>query len=216
MSYLPATPLLDLMEGAYRCPHFQSCPEATYSPNQGLVPRGFIGATGKIDDIQAIFVLAEPGHPLNGETYANDPATSIKQTLDHTYQSYRDGVNQLHKNVRMVMSMIWPRLSFDEQLRHVWITESRLCSIEKEIGNLNDKLCVATHLSKQFDLLPNAVIVAFGSKAKSRICRAIDIDSRSIQFCRALAPPGCNRRDAPASWKVAAEIIRQKYNLNLQ
>jgi hypothetical protein len=45
------------------------------------------------------------------------------------------GTDLFHRNVRWFLHELFPGLSFDEQLRRVWLTEGRLCSIAKEIGS---------------------------------------------------------------------------------
>lgn len=212
--FQPNQELLDLLKSAYSCEHLEVCPQAVFDPSKGLVPRGFVGATGALDEVQAIFVLAEPGHPLKGESYPSSPhEATLEKALEHTYRCFKESENLLHRNVRKVISMIWPNKSFDEQLRNVWITEGRLCSIEKEIGSFRDRLCAPTHLQRQLDLMPQAAIIAFGRKPQQRLALCRRLEQRTVIDCRALAPPGCNRKDAAESWEKAASDVRRKFAL---
>lgn len=204
------TTLFEVMLKAFDCPHFGVCPEAKFSPVEGLVPRGFLGAASSFDRVKAIFVLAEPGHPLRGQIYSpqDSRADNLRLAIENTYACFRDGANQFHRNLRAVLSMIWPHLSFDEQLNHVWITESRLCSIDNEIGNVRDPYCAKTHFVQQLPLMSDAIVVTFGRKARDRIRRLPEIKARTVVHCKALSPPGCNRSDAIQSWEEAARVVR--------
>lgn len=104
------------------------------------------------------------------------------------------------------MSELFPDLTFDQQLRHVWMTEGRLCSITHEIGGVRDRNCAATYLERQLDALPNATVVAFGGKAQHYL------RGRSAPWlsARALAPPGANHAPARPSWEAAIGEVRSR------
>lgn len=45
------------------------CREAKWAPETGHIPRGFLGATGALEDVELVMVFAEPGHPHPDEIY---------------------------------------------------------------------------------------------------------------------------------------------------
>ncbi len=206
---LPSEQLFAVMREAYPCKHFGSCKQAKFDPKAGHVPRGFLGATGDLNDVEAIFVLAEPGHPHHDEQYSDAaPAEQLlAEAISHTYKSYRFGTDAFHRNMRWVMDQLWP-CNFDEQLDRVWITEGRLCSIDSEIGAFNDKLCAPTYLGRQIGLMPSAAIVLFGGKARQRVVGVRELAGRTVIEARALAPPGANHKPARPSWQAAIDAIR--------
>lgn len=101
------------------------------------------------------------------------------------------------------MRQLYPDVSFDEQLRHVWLTEGRLCSINNEIGALRDHRCAERYLRAELELLPNATVVAFGGKAHDYV-RRLKIRPEPVR-AYSLAPPGANHRPARPSWEAALE-----------
>lgn len=208
---MPNEALLDIMRQAYTCSHLSVCKQADISPRKGLIPRGFVGATGKLSDVEAVFVLAEPGHPLAGETYTEgaSPDQLMKEAITHTYSCFKSSAEPFHRNMRWVLNEAWPG-AFDDQMEKVWITEGRLCSIYKEIGGFNDKLCAPTYLSRQLQLMPNATVVLFGRKALRRASLIPDLGSRAVVEAWAIAPPGAFHKPAKPSWERAIEVIRAR------
>lgn len=206
---MPNEALLTIMRQAYTCRHVSVCKEAEISPRKGLIPRGFVGATGKLADVEAVFVLAEPGHPLAGETYteSSSPDQLMREAITHTYRCFKTSGEPFHRNMRWVLNEAWPG-AFDDQMEKVWITEGRLCSIYQEIGGFNDKLCAPTYLSRQLKLLPNAIVVLFGRKALKRASLIPELGSRPVVEAWALAPPGAFHRPAKPSWEKAVELIK--------
>jgi len=45
-----------------------SCRQAKWLPEVGHIPRGFLGATRQLSDVEVVMVFAEPGHPYAGQT----------------------------------------------------------------------------------------------------------------------------------------------------
>lgn len=209
--HLPNEELLAVMREAYGCLHFGTCRQAKFDPKSGQIPRGFLGATGDLTDVEAIFIIAEPGHPHPDERYSDEarPEQLLSEAVRHTYRSYRDGTDLFHRNMRWVMDQLWSG-SFDEKLGRVWITEGRLCSIDNEIGAFNDKLCAPTYLSRQLSLMPSAPIVLFGGKARQRVAGFSGLENRLVIEARALAPPGANHKASKPSWESAIDIIRSR------
>jgi len=171
---LPARPpkeLSDILLPAYgRCPGFtRTCSEMRWDPALGHVPRGFRGGVGQTKDIGLVLVLAEPGDPYE------PVGGSRRDYLSRVYvASNRDlqRNDRFAPNVRLIMSMAWPGSSIGEQLERTWITESVLCSARIESGSVSrsvERECATRYLVPQLDLLPNARVVALGSKARDRL-----------------------------------------------
>lgn len=91
-------------------------------------------------------------------------------------------------------------------MRHVWLTEGRLCSIDNEIGNVKDRTCASRYLRRQLAALPNATVVAFGGKAQ----RYLDGLGIARIDAYALAPPGAYHKPAKPSWIAAIEAVKAK------
>ena len=155
-----------------------------------------------------MMVFAEPGHPHDGEGYDahSGPESLLRSGMQYTYNCHQSGTDQFHKNVRSFISELFPSLTFDQQLRRVWLTEGRLCSIDNEIGSTTDQTCASNYLVRQIGVLPKATVVAFGGKAQ-RYLKGI-----GISFIRAyaLSPPGCNFAGARPSWRAAIEQIEAR------
>jgi hypothetical protein len=58
----------------------------------------------------------------------------MAQAVADTHRTIRDGREQFHRNLRWFLDQLWPGRPFDDKLRHVWITEGRLCSVTVEAG----------------------------------------------------------------------------------
>lgn len=203
---LPNERLLAVMLDAYRpCRNFGTCREARWDPEHGQLPRGPLGATGEPGDVEVVMVFSEPGRPLDGERHDPDsgPEGLLRSAMQHTYNCYSAQIDQFHRNVRWFMSEILPGLTLDQQLRHVWLTEGRLCSIENEIGSTTDHRCASSFLVRQIEALPEATIVAFGRKAQ----RYLGSVGAHFIPAVALSPPGANYRTARPSWRAAIEQI---------
>jgi hypothetical protein len=48
----------------------RQCRDARWSPREGHVPRGFLGAIGQLSEVELVLVVAEPGDPLAGEDHS--------------------------------------------------------------------------------------------------------------------------------------------------
>ncbi len=202
----PGDKLSALLRQAYSpCGNFGVCREAQWAPESGHIPRGFLGATGALEDVELVMVFAEPGHPHSSEVYdpQEGPDALLENGMRHAYQSFAEGTDLFHRNVRWFMDQLYPDLTFDEQLRHVWLTEGRLCSIDDEIGGQRDHRCAERYLRAELEMLPNATVVAFGGKAHDYI-RRLKVEHMKAY---ALAPPGANHRPARPSWERAIEHI---------
>ena len=205
---LPNPTIRKLILTAFQpCKYFGTCVEANYQPGSGHVPRGFLGATANLEDVEAVIVLAEPGHPHPTETHdAETPEQVMKSAVDYAYNCYSTGKDLMHRNVKGFLDRLFPKLAsdFDRQLEKVWITESRLCSIDDEIGNIGKRerlRCTEYHALRQILCFPNAQVILAGKKAQQSAL----LFSKPI-LCGAFSPPGCNHKASRASRE---EAIRQ-------
>ena len=205
----PNSELFNVLLNAYRpCRHFGICREAVWDPKCGHIPRGFLGATAQLSDVEVVMVFAEPGRPHEDESYdpGDSPARLLDRGLRHTYDCYRNGTDLFHRNVRWFLSELYPDSTFDEQLQRAWLTEGRLCSISEETGSMRDVTCAQQYLVRQIELLPNATVVAFGRKARYYLKR-LQVEH---VHAYALAPPGANHRPARPSWEEAIARIKKQ------
>ena len=216
---------MSLMLEAYPCVHFcpqgknsmnmaskvssNTCPEAIWHPKNGNIPRGFLGATGKAEEVKVIMVFAEPGEPHGNESYDPnmDSKSLMESCINHTYTSMKNGTDQFHRNVKWFLNELFPRKSLTEQLRHIWLTEGRLCSIADEIGKASNKVCASHFLKRQIELMSNATVIPFGGKARDALK---SIRTQYVDGVYALAPPGANHKPARPSWEKAIDIVKSK------
>ena len=220
MYRIPAIEILDQLLDAYRpCRGFAAeCRGiAKWDPDQGYVPRGFVGATASIHEVELIILVAEPGDPFPGSSFTPNaqPRSVMAQASRDTYGSYSKETTVFHSNVRRILDLALPEMSFDEQIRKAWITNSYLCSAPSETGYVPavaEKACAQMYLKTQLDLLGGRPILALGTKAENRIRRLArwipDLAERLFP-ARAASPPGCNRKDALSSWQEAAANARE-------
>jgi hypothetical protein len=188
------------------CPAFgNTCSTMRWAPEQGHVPRGFNGATGAISEVELVLVFAEPGDPHHDEVH-----TGMESAYKKAYDCFETGYDQFHRNTRHILDSCWPGVSYEEQLRKVWMTESVLCSAKMECGSVPIAVareCGKRYLLSQLALFPDALVVALGSKAKQRLS---DIGFTRFMPAYAVAPPGCNHRPASESWaRIATELHRK-------
>jgi len=198
----PAPELLDLLAGAYPCPAFSGvCQCMRWAPEKGHIPRGFLGASGEPSEVEIVLVFAEPGDPQPGDH------ETLEEALAHAYRSFKSGTGVFHQKARAFFNLCWPGLSFDDQLKRVWVTESVLCSAEWSTGPVPREIeneCGLRYLKQQLALFPNALVVALGSKAQSRLSR---IGVQNVEKAHAFGLPGCNQKEALPSWIRVAEML---------
>jgi uracil-DNA glycosylase len=179
-----------------------------WAPAQGHVPRGFCGGTARAEDVRLVLVAAEPGDPHRGETHPQGPPdAALESAWKYAYGCYRDRRDLFHRNIRRILDLCFPGMPFDEQMRITWMTESVLCSAAREGGSVPRTAaaeCRRRYLERELSALPNAVIVALGGKAKSRLAGWPGVISAF-----AASPPGCNFAGAESSWRAAADRVRE-------
>jgi hypothetical protein len=215
----PPQELLDILLPAFGpCPAMQGkCRDQTlWMPEKGYVPRGYRGATGKLDSVELVLVCAEPGDAFKGESY--DGLTALEKLLTAYRWSYKhiehiediEGKkDRFAQNLRKILDMAFPGLSLAEQLERTWITEAVLCSAPKECGRVIRQVeqeCGNRYLVPQLNLFPNARIVALGRKAWRRL-QALQ-ETREV---RQAYHPAHRRtqKDAEDSWRRAVEGLSQ-------
>jgi hypothetical protein len=176
-----------------------------FLPGAGHVPRGYLGATGSLDEIELVLVFAEPGDPQPNEQH-----TGFASAYAYAMDGFTKGIDQFHRNVKWILAQCWPDLSFRDQLRRVWLTESVLCSAPIESGSVPvrcEQECVRRYLVPQLDLLDGRVIAALGSKAARRMQQA---GVSGFISARAAAPPGANKPGARESWMAIADAVKRR------
>ena len=204
----PSASLITILSPAYGpCPEFaHACKEMRWNPVAGHVPRGFLGACGELSEVELVLVFAEPGDPHEGEQHSG-----LTSAYDYAALAFRTGKDQFHRNVRYILDSCWPSLTFDQQLRKVWMTESVLCSAMTEggrVGRAASKACGLRYLSTQLALFPQALVVALGGKARRRLYALGFNDFLPVW---AVAPPGCNHPKASESWKAIPIEIQRRH-----
>lgn len=173
-----------------------------WDPKNGHIPRGFLGATGKLSDVELVLVFAEPGDPQPGDHQTMDEA------LAHAYRSFKSGNGVFHQKARAFLDLCWPGLAFDDQLKRIWVTESVLCSAERTTGPVPRQIeleCGLRYLKQQLSLFPKALVVALGNKAQSRLKR---LGIQQFEKAHAFGLPGCNQKEALPSWVRVAQLLK--------
>ena len=206
-----------------------SCPQSTWVPKSGHIPRGFLGATGTLQDVQLVMVLAEPGTPQPQERYRADVQHKedlLRSTVDFVHDCYRcarpsddpwDGsyLNSVHHNARWFLQRLYPELTFEQQLRHVWITESRLCSLQKSSESATKAVyrsCEETYLAKQLAVLRHAHVVAFGPTKAQKSMERLGVATvlpRSEKVAALSQRSYTALAKARRTWKAVIQTLRK-------
>ena len=213
MRYTPAKELVEILQPAYSpCPGFEGGCEgvARWAPAEGHVPRGFVGALGRLDEVKVVILLAEPGDPHSLETYHG--RNQLEQTCEYTFKSLSEGTDLFHRNLKYLLGRLFPSLPLKDQLRTAWVTETYLCSAPEETGPVlrdAEKECASRHLARQLELLDSLPLIALGGKAYRRASRVQGV--RNLKKAYAVGPPGCNHRPARPSWDAAANWARAMF-----
>ena len=121
--------LKEILKPAYQCVGFDSTcdPPMRWTPHSGHVPRGFYGATGELEEVTLVLVLAEPGNP-SPNPGPEECYEDVESAFGFTGYCFLTGGGQGHENVRHLICRCFPGLSLVDAMRKVWITESVLCS----------------------------------------------------------------------------------------
>ena len=195
-NFLPCDELLEVLAPAYApCVQFKGACSgiATWNPAAGLIPRGFIGGFGRLEDIELVLLVAEPGNPQPGESHVitGNAREDLQKICAYVYQHYENGTDLFHRNIRYILNICWPGLDLYQQLKKTWVTETYLCSAPVETGPVrraSERVCAATYLDPELRLLEGRTIVALGGKSQRR--------SKGLPHCStdaaSVAPPGAN------------------------
>lgn len=187
------------------CTEFaRTCAAMCWRPDMGHVPRGYLGATGSLEEVELVLVFAEPGDPHVGEKHAG-----MQSAYEYAMHAFQSGMDLFHRNVRSILDLCWPGTPFEQQMRKVWMTESVLCSARSEgapVPAAAARACGERYLLPQLRLFSHALVVALGRKAQSRLSR---VGFTSYVSAYAVAPPGCNRREARESWERIPVALRE-------
>ena len=206
--------LKDILKPAYRCVGFDgTCdPPMRWTPHSGHVPRGFYGATGDLEEVSLVLVLAEPGDP-SPNPGPEECYEDVESAFDFTGHCFLTAGGQGHENVRNLICRCLPGLSLVDAMRKVWITESVLCSAPfpgATVGAGIERFCAERYLLSQLRLFPHATIAAMGSKAVTRLRRYQAQISNRVVKCGAVFPPGCNFKSTKDSWDRLVEIVTRQ------
>ena len=212
MNYTPIKELTDILLPAYSpCPGFKGrCRGiAKWKPKNGYVPIGFVGATSSLEEVEVVILFAEPGDPYGQDTFSptDSPRDLLSQGCRNTFERHRNGTDLFHRNLRLLLNLIFPGLQFEEQLKRTWLTETYLCSAPQEGGNVPStavRECIDRYLKQQLALFEGLPVIALGGKAQNR---ARNVPNLIKAY--SIAPPGCNHKPALPSWKAAAMQARK-------
>ena len=198
--------ILAILKPAYRCPEFDGvCSTMRWDPQQGHVPRGFVGAAGDPSEVELVLVTAEPGDPHREEKH-----TGLESALGYATQVLRDGRDLYHRNLRSIIDCCWPGMSFEHQQRKFWLTDSVLCSAISEGGRVDRQIaltCGRRYLLAQLKLFEHALVVALGRKAQNRLGL---LGVSNFLPIGSVAPPGCNYPAVRQTWcQIPLELQRR-------
>ena len=209
----PNSKLVEILQPAYLpCRGFkEGCNGiATWAPAEGHVPRGFVGATGRLDEVKVVILLAEPGDPHGVEVYRG--GNYMEQACEYTFKALSEGTDLFHRNLKYLLNRLFPDLPLRDQLRRAWVTETYLCSAPEEAGPVPadaEKECASRYLARQLKLWDGLPVIALGGKAHKRANRVPGV--RNLKKAYAVGPPGCNFSPARPSWNDAAEWARTMF-----
>jgi hypothetical protein len=218
-AYMPAKELLEVLAPSYapcRCFEQECGGTMRWDPQRGHIPRGYLGAFNSIEQVKLVLISAEPGNPYGDEDYgavSNDSIACMSTVTSKVFRYFESGKDQFHRNTRYILDGCFPGMSLKDQLAHVWMTESVLCSAPRESGPVPMKVanaCGMLYLSRQLSLFsPDVIVATLGSKACDRmpkeLKRRVDIEATAV------APPGCNFKGAKESWERIIKLVRARF-----
>ena len=94
MEHNPVKEIIDILLPAYSpCSGFEgACRRmATWDPQKGHVPRGFVGATSSLEEVEVVLLVAEPGDPYDSLLSQAEPQSLLDQSCSDTFEHFRDG-----------------------------------------------------------------------------------------------------------------------------
>ena len=218
-SPVPCLELKRILEPALLpCRHFAGpCAGiALWDPPHGHVPRGFTGALRRLEDIDLVLVVAEPGDPLPGESHPSKggPQAIMADVAGYAYEQIAKPTNLFHRNLRKILDSCWPGMPLIHQMARTWLAESYLCSARTEGGAVpavSARVCARDYLKPQVELLHDRAIVACGAKAQHRM----GLTGVGFLSVGSVAPPGCNLQRVRQSWKKIPAFVSAKREARL-
>ena len=215
MRYTPCPEIMDLLLPAVQpCANFGAdcAGVAIWDPENGHVPRGFVGALGELSDVELVLMTAEPGDPLPHERYEQpaDPVELMESICRYSLEQFVAGTTLFHKNIRRILDSCWPQVTLEDQLRKTWFVDTYLCSARVEGGTVPAKSwrrCGIDYLGPQLRLLSDRAIVALGRKAQKRTQAAFDGKFLGVGSA---APPGCHWPGVRQSWETIPPYVRER------
>ena len=210
----PNERLVKILRPAYRpCPGFKGACKciAKWKPNAGHVPRGFIGALGRLNEVKVVILLSEPGDPHRPETYRGPD--KLEQTCVYTFKALSEKTDPFHKRLRALFDLLFPDLPLKDQLRRVWVTQTYLCSAPKEservCADAEDE-CSKRYLTRQLDLLRGRPVIALGCSKAYRRAQPVMPD---VRYLKNAWHPSARKSNADfeQSYKEAAKWARAKF-----
>ena len=214
MRYTPAKELIKILRPAYKpCDGFEgSCNDiATWRPSCGYVPRGFIGALGRLDEVKVVILLSEPGNPHPTESYKG--RNKLRQTSEYTFNAIEQGTDRFHRRLKYLLTLLLPNLPLEDQLRKAWVTQTYLCSAPTESGQVQraaEDECGTRYLSGQLALLPGRPVLALGVGKAYRRAERVMHNARNLRH--ALHPSARkSNADFQRSYEAAAKWTRAMF-----
>ena len=129
----------------------------------------------------------------------------LRRVVDFVYGTYVERSGTVQCAVRWFLDQRFRAMDFDKQLQRVWITQARLCSLEKSGGRYrepNYRLCQVDYLEAQLRLLRGVPVVAFGGKAK-RVLRSLGVAAIDAPHPSKRVSKESKRRD----WEHAIALL---------
>ena len=185
-----------------------------------VIPCGFGGATGSLDEVRLVIITAEPGNPTDGAGYHEgmQPEEMVIRSARIFYKAMdesgvrRGGMkhSKFHTNMRYILNRFWPReKSLEDQLRKTWATNTVLWPLPEGRKNHSPalvKYSAQTYLRKELDLFPNAFVLVLGKKARERM------NSVGLNFHAYGNHPSDRKsnEEMMASWDAAADVFHSR------
>ena len=214
MRYTPSRRLRNILRPAFKpCEGFKGdCRGvATWRPRCGYVPRGFIGALGRLKEIKVVILLSEPGNPHPTESYRG--SKKLRHTCEYTFKAIEGGTDRFHRRLGDLLNLLFPDLPLEDQLRKTWVTQTYLCSAPMESGRVPraaEDECAERYLSEQLDLLSGRPVLALGvGKAQRRAERVI----ADVENLIPALHPSARKSNAKfqRSYETAAKLARAMF-----
>ena len=161
----PNSKLVEILQPAYLpCRGFkEGCNGiATWAPAEGHVPRGFVGATGRLDEVKVVILLAEPGDPHGVEVYRG--GNYMEQACEYTFKALSEGTDLFHRNLKYLLNRLFPDLPLRDQLRRAWVTETY--PVFPRIGSLQAQRAIQTRWWHHSQVLQGQAIVWHDSRVQ--------------------------------------------------